>query len=427
MPNIRAALAWRIKPLRRKFNAIAAFVWRRLLVRTTVIAVTGSVGKTTTKELLRAILAAHAPTVWSFGNDNLRRFGSLEATILRARPWHRFLVMEAGVERPGDMTAAAHLIKPDVAVVLDVKRCHTNVFKKLENIAAEKSEIVRHLPRNGTAVLNADNAFVADMAGLTRAHTVTYGQAESAGLRLLDARSRWPERLTLRVAQGDNEYEVRTRLVGEHWSGAVLAALATATSCGVPLEAAIATVATVEPFWARMQPISLPNSGATLIRDEWNGSIDTFETAFNAMADATAARKVFVLSDYSDTSTKLRSRASRLGRRAGEIGDLAIFLGDYADRSAEAARSAGLDEDRAHAFFSIDAALDFLRTELRAGDLVLLKGQASHHLSRLYLGLLADIECKTLTCSRQVLCDQCEYLGLTWQPGLQELVLSPSA
>lgn len=422
MERIRHAIAWRIKPLRRRLNVLAAFLWRRMLVRTRFIAVTGSVGKTTTKELLRAILSRRAATVWSFGNDNLRRFGSPEATILRARPWHRFAVLEAGIERPGDMQSVAKLVKPDVGLVLDVKRCHTNAFKTIENIAAEKSELVRNLGPRSTAVLNADNPYVAMMAPLARGKVVTFSSAEGSQLRLLNASSQWPERLRLRIACDRQEYEIRTRLVGEHWSTAVLAALTTATTCGVPLQEAIAAVEEVEPFWARMQPVTVPSCGAIVIRDEWNGSIDTFEAAFKVMEHASAARKIVVLSDYSDTSTKLRSRASRLGRRAAQIAELVIFVGDYADRSVAAAISEGVGQDNARGFVTIRAALAFLKSELRDGDLVLLKGQANHHLSRLYLGLLGDIECTRLSCARQVLCDQCEYLGLSWQPAFQGVV-----
>lgn len=426
MYRIQEVIAWRLKPLRRRVRALAAFVWRRTQRRTRFIAIGGSVGKTTTKELLRAILARHASTVWSHGNDNLRRFGSPEATLLRVRPWHRFAVLEAGIERPGDMASVVRLIKPDIGLMLDVKRCHTNAFKSIENIAAEKGQLVRNLRPHSIAVLNLDNPYVAEMAATARCQVVGFGSGQDAQFRLLEARSRWPERLTLRIAVDGVEHEVRTRLVGVHWATAVMAAVTTAVSCGVPLTQAIAAVGDVEPFWARMQPLTLPSNGAIVIRDEWNGSIDTLDAAVEVMKEAKAQRKIAVLSDYSDTSTKLRGRANRLGRRAAEFADLMVFVGEYAERSAASAVAAGTAKENARSFVTIDAALAFLKSELRRGDLVLLKGQANHHLSRLYLGLLGDIGCTRLACPRQVLCDQCEYLGLPWTPKLAGLMLNPA-
>jgi len=409
---LRDALIWRRTRIRRRWRPLAAYIWRRLLIRTTVIAVSGSVGKTTTKELLRTILEDHAPTAWSPGNDNLRKFGSPEATLLRARPRHQFIVVEAGVERPGDMASVIKLLKPDIGVMLDVKRCHTNTFKTIENLAAEKAELVRNLGAGSRVVLNLDNPHVAAMADAAPCEVIAFGSGTGARFRLLEARSRWPERLTLLIQLDGARYEVKTRLVGVHWATAVMAALTTAVVCGVPVEKAIAAIATVEPFWARMQPVALPGSGAVMIRDEWNGSVDTFEAAFKVMEEARAERKIVVVSDYSDTPSKLRTRANRLGRRGAEVADLLVFVGDYADRSVAAAVTDGFPQENARSAESVQSAVALLKSELRSGDLVLLKGQTSHHLSRIYLGLLGDIACSRMACSRQILCDACEHLGL---------------
>lgn len=401
---------------------MSAFVWRRLLLRTKFVVISGSVGKTTTKEILAAILESHYPTARTPGNCNHRKFGGPEATILSVRPWHRFAVIEVGIERPGDMASVARLVKPDIALMLEVKRCHTNVFKTVEAIAEEKGALIEALPAQGIAVLNQDNPHVANMIDRSKARAVGFGRGQQAQLRLLDMQCAWPSRLTLKVEMDGKRYDVNTRLVGKHWSTAIMAALTAATVCGVPLEQAIETVGTIEPFWARMQPMTLPGSNAVLIRDEWNGSIDTFEAAFEFMADARAKRKIVVLSDYSDTTTKLRVRANRLGRRVTGFSDMAIFVGEYAERSAAAAIEDGFPEDQVHCFVTMDATSEFLRAELREGDLVLLKGQANHHLSRIYLGLLGNVTCTTLSCSRQILCDRCDNLGMSWKPELKDLM-----
>lgn len=419
----RKALRRRRKQARR----LAAFVWRRLLFRTTFVVVAGSVGKTTTKELLAAILQRHAPTARTPGNWNHSKFGGPEATLLSVRPRHRFAVIEAGIERPGDMAAAARLLKPDVALMLDVKRCHTNVFKHVEAIAEEKGRLLEALRPAAIAVINQDNPLVTAMLDRCRARAVAFGRSSDAQIRLLDAHCRWPGRLEMSVEAQGQRYEIRTRLVGEHWAHSVLAALSVASVCGMSLPEAIRTVETIEPFWARMQPVTLPGSGAVLIRDEWNGSIDTFDAAFAFLEQARAGRKVIVTSDYSDSSAKLRSRANRLARRVAAIADMAVFVGEYAQRSAATALSEGMRPDQVGSFESLAAATGFLKQNLRHGDLVLLKGQSNHHLSRIYLGLLGPVSCTTLSCSRQILCDRCDELGMAWRPEFDGIMAPPEA
>jgi UDP-N-acetylmuramoyl-tripeptide--D-alanyl-D-alanine ligase len=404
-----------------------AYAWRRRLRATTWVAISGSVGKTTTKELLGAILAAQGPTARTPGNWNLRKTGGVPATILRTRPAHRYAVVETSIQDPGDMAPVARLIKPDVAVMLAIKRCHTNKFRTLEAIAAEKARLLQALPPSGYAVINQDNPHIAAMAQSLRCRVIRFGSGADCDLRLLAAESRWPDRLRLQIEADGGRHAVRTRLVGTHWAPTVLASLATARACGVPLASAIATLGAVEPFWARMQPVTLPDSGATVLRDEWNGSVDTFEPAFKVMAEATAPRKWLVLSDFSDTMKKRRARAKQLGGKAAELADGAVFVGDYADRSAEAAVRAGLSPARVRHVVSPAGAVAFLKGELRAGDLVLLKGQTSHHLSRVYLGLLGEVRCDRLTCPMQILCDTCSELGMAWGPELHGLMAEPDS
>ncbi|HEY9149996.1 MAG TPA: UDP-N-acetylmuramoyl-tripeptide--D-alanyl-D-alanine ligase [Gammaproteobacteria bacterium] len=412
--------------LRKQLLIATAYLWRRLLFNTTFIAITGSVGKTTTKEFLSDILAQHYPVMKTPGNANLRRFKGLEETILKTRPWHRYAVVELGIEKPGDMASAARFLKPDMAVVLDIKHCHTNVFKSLESIAEEKSQLVKALDKGDCAVLNKDNNHVAAMAAVTKARIISFGTHEQAEFRMLNATSRWPERLTLAVSHNNNHYKVETRLIGTHWSNTIMASLAAAHECGISIPDAIKAIRTIEPFWARMQPITLPNK-ATIIRDDWNGSIDTFEVALQFLQDAEATRKIVVFSDFSDSRKKLRSRANYLGKIAATHADHAVFVGDYADRSTQSAIEAGMDPESVHDFFNLSDAIDFLKKELREGDLVLIKGQANHHLSRIYLGLLGDVTCSLPSCSKQILCDRCPDLGFEWTHDMAPFRAAPGS
>lgn len=419
----RKSLVWILK---RRMSVPAAYVWRRLLIKTTFIAISGSVGKTTTKEFLADMLDRRYPTVRTPGNWG-GKFGGIEFTILKARPWHRFVVVEIGIETPGQMRSYVKLVKPDIALMLGVKHCHTNAFKTIEAIAEEKAQLLYGLRHNGCAVINQDDAHVAEMASNLDRKIIRFGSEAGVDFRLHSAESRWPNRLTVEIEANGRVYKIVTRLVGEHWTPTIMASLATATLCGVPIETAVDTMGSIEPFWARMQPITLLDSGATIIREDWNGSIDTFETAFKVMKDADASRKIVVFSDFSDSKKKLRRRANYLGQVAARLADVAIFVGEYADQSVKAAISEGFDPESAHGFFSIAATTDFLRDELRNGDLVLIKGQANHHLSRIYLGLLGEVKCTKPSCSKQILCDRCPELGFKWRPELKDYMAAPGS
>lgn len=412
--------------LSRRLMILGAFVWRRLLFNTTFIAITGSVGKTTTKEFLSDILEHEFAVMRTPGNWNLRRFKGLESTILRTRPWHRYAVIELGTEKPGDMASAARFLGPDIAVVLDIKHCHTNVFKSLDSIADEKSQLLKYLRGRGCAVLNQDNPHIAAMTVSPGTRVLRFGKDEQVDLRLLNAESRWPERLKLVILFKGNRHEVETRLAGTHWVNTIMASLATANHCGIAMPDALEIIRSIEPFWARMQPVTLPNK-ATIIRDEWNGSIDTFEPALQFLKDARADRKIVVFSDFSDSKKKLRTRANYLGRIAAEHAELAVFVGDYADRSAQSALEAGLAREAVHDFFSLADATRFLKDELRAGDLVLIKGQANHHLSRIYLGLLGEVSCSRPSCPKQILCDRCPELGFEWTEAMRPYRAAPNS
>lgn len=422
------ALREKIKGKVKKHSYIvAAYVWRRLLFKTTFVAVSGSVGKTTTKEFLSDILEQRYPTVRTPGNWNIRKASGIEATILRARPWHRFAVVEIGIEKPGDMRSAAKFLKPDIALMLGVKHCHTKVFKTLEAIAEEKSLLLHNLEDQACAVINQDDPLVSNMASNLKCKVIRFGSDNDADFRLCDSASCWPNRLMLEIEVDKVTHKIASRLVGTHWTPTIMASLAAASYCGVPVEEAIRTIESIDPFWARLQPITLPSYGATFLRDDWNGSIDTFEKAFKVLEEADASRKIVVFSDYSDSMKKLRARANHLGRVAARIADLAIFVSDYADRSVSAAIAEGLPPEQAHAFFSISDATEFLRHALRKGDLVLIKGKTSHHLSRVYLGLLGEIKCSIPSCSRQILCDRCPELGLEWRPELNDYMAAPDS
>lgn len=377
------------------------------MVRTAVIAITGSVGKTTTRECLAAILSARVPTLETLHNQN-DSIG-VPRTILRMRPWHRVAVIEMGAGEPGAMRRNARLVRPDVAIVLAVAATHTDVFDTLDDTAAEKAQLLAAVPRRGLAILNADDARVRRMGDGCRCRVETFGRSAASDAWADEVSARWPARLTLRAHIAGATQRVETRLVGAHWVNGILAALLAARAHGIALADAADAVATVEPFTARMQPVRLPN-GATVIRDEMNSSPDTWRAALAVLRESPARRRVLVASDLSDSRKKPRVRYRELGDFAAEAADVALFIGENARFAVKRAVANGMDPSSVEGVLDVRAAAERLASLLQDGDVALLKGRATHHLSRVLFAQFGGIACWKTRCRKRIACDVCEEL-----------------
>ncbi len=389
-----------------------AFIWRRMLIRTTFIAVTGSLGKTTAKELIAEVLSSQAPTARSFRNQNSGLL--LALNVLRARPWSRFAVIEVAGSRPGMMRPAAYLLRPDAAVILPVLRTHTDAFQNLDEHAREKEVLLNYVKRDGFAVLNGDDPRVLAMAKKARCSVVTVGSSPNFDLWASNAVSKWPDRLTFDVTDHIGKHlRVSTRLVGKHWLPSVLAALSTAQRLGIELTVAAEKLALAQPFPGRLQPVALP-SGALLLRDDYNASIDTVEAGLKVLEEATAARRWLVMTDLTGLGRQ-RHRPYRLrflADRASKTADAVVFIGESAEYGRRRAIRAGIPPRMAHGFQTLLDASTFLASALGPGDLVLLKGRTTDHVARLYFALLGPIKCWKGRCTKRMLCDICWKLGV---------------
>jgi UDP-N-acetylmuramoyl-tripeptide--D-alanyl-D-alanine ligase len=390
-----------------KLLYLLAYIWRRLLFRTTFIAITGSVGKTTTKECIAAIFSAHFRTAKTLYNQN--DFHGVPRTILRVRPWHRFAVVEIGSGRPGMVRTLSRLVRPHIAIVLAIARAHAKFFKTLDETAREKAQILETLSPEGLAILNADDPRVGKMRDSCERRVKMFGRSPGLGLWADEVSSKWPARLTLRVQTESETQWVKTNLVGEQWVNSILASLLAARSCGIPLRTAATDLERVKPFAARMQPVSLP-SGATILRDESDGLPDTLEAALKVLKESYTARRVLVMSDISDSREKPRDRLRKLGKVASQVSDLAVFIGEYGHHAVKAAIGSGMKPECVLDFKDLYRAALYLQSELRSGDLVLLKGRATDHLSRVFFTQFGPIGCWKTKCRKTFVCDFCEDL-----------------
>lgn len=419
---IRQEVVARVLARARRPLCALAFVWRRLLVRTTFVAITGSLGKTTAKDCVAACLAVRFPTVCAPGSYNSD--ARLALSVLGVRPWHRYAVFEVSAGTPGAMARRMAFVRPDVAVVLGVARTHTTRFATLEAYAREKARLVEALRPGGVAVLNADDARVAAMAPPAGCVARRFGVHADADTRGEIVGARWPERLALRVSCDGQTETVRTQLIGEHWAPVVLASLAVACHAGVPLREAATSLRQVPPIAGRLLPVRLP-SGATVLRDDYHAAVDTLEAALRVLADAEAKRRILLVTDFSDFGRNRKQRLRWLGPAAARSADLAIFVGERAAYGGRRAVEAGMEPDRVRAFATLEETAGFLRSELGPGDLLLLKGRTSDHAARVFHALLGPIACWKTACRRGILCDGCWELGARIEDSRRAAIVAP--
>jgi UDP-N-acetylmuramoyl-tripeptide--D-alanyl-D-alanine ligase len=398
--------------LKRSFPVlyVLAFIWRRLLVRTKVIAITGSLGKTTAKECLAVVLASQGRTFRSYRNQNAPIAVALN--ILRIRPWHRYAVLEVAGADPGLMRRSAPLARPDVAIILNVLRTHTTAFADLAQHAIEKEQLLDALRPNGSAVLNDDDPLVSAMGKRTPSRVYRFGTGPGTDYRVSQVSAQWPGRLSFVLHHGTFSQAIDTQLVGAQWVASAAAVITAAVALGIDLGRAADALKKAEPFAGRMQPALLPN-GAIVLRDDYNASIDTIEASLRVLEESKADRRVLVITDMSDFGRNRKQRLKYLAGRSAQVSDVALFIGELADYGKRRAVEAGLSPAMVHAFPSLRSAAEFLRTELRPGDLMLLKGRTTDHAARIFFAQLGQVACWKTDCDKRMLCDTCWELGMT--------------
>jgi len=344
----------------------------------TVVAVTGSNGKTTTKNLLRAAFAAVGETVAPAGSFN-NEVGA-PISMLRVTEGTRFLVVEMGADAIGEIDDMVHrLVMPDIAIVLKVGLAHVGMFGGPEAIFRAKSELVRDLPETAIAVLNGDDARVAQMAGLTRATVHWFGSAEwtASGVEVtIDG-------TVFTLHHEDRAWPVRLPIIGEHHVTNALAAIAAADAAGVPPEVSVPAIegSTGAERW-RMERLEGPD-GVTIINDAYNASPDSTSAALRTLAELTRGRRraVAVLGHMAELGDWSVEEHDRIGRQAVRLNiDLLVVVGPEARAMYLAAQHEGSWGGEAVYAPSPDAAYDVLRGLLRSGDVVLVKSSKSAEL-----------------------------------------------
>jgi UDP-N-acetylmuramoyl-tripeptide--D-alanyl-D-alanine ligase len=371
-------------------TALATAVARRL--PTTVIGITGSSGKTSTKDLLGSVLATAGPTIAPAGSAN-NELGH-PYTVLRADGDTRFLVLEMGARGIGHIRHLAQIAPPRIGVVLNVGTAHLGVFGTREAIAQAKGELVEALPADGVAVLNADDPLVLAMAGRTAARVTTFGESSGADVRAEGVALDELGRAAFTLRFGGDKAPVRLRFVGAHHVSNALAAASVAIAAGMPADAAAAALSDAAPSSRWRMEVSERTDGVVVINDAYNANPESTAAALRALATVAGnrhARSVAVLGTMAELGAAEQSEHEAIGRLAARLGIARVIaVGAPARPIRTAAALEGSWNGEADWVPDADAAIEALRAGLRAGDVVLVKASRAASLERVAIAIADD-------------------------------------
>jgi UDP-N-acetylmuramoyl-tripeptide--D-alanyl-D-alanine ligase len=379
IPNAKRVLLVVDDPMR-ALQQCASWWRRRQPAR--VLAVTGSVGKTTTKDLLANILSRHYRVLRTEGSFN-NELG-LPLTLLQLTAAHERAALEIGISEIGEMEAFATIAVPDVAIVTRVAPAHMQQFGDLDTVEREKGHLVAALPPGGVAVLNADDARVARMAERTGARVVTYGETADADVRATEVTPRGHDGLAFRLHRGGHSEPVFVKLSGRHFTTAALAAAAAAFDEGCTWDEVIAGLAENVRV-RRLQPVPLAG-GVVLLDDSFNASPAATVAALDVLA-ACRGRRWAVLGDMLEFGAAAAAAHREVGRHVPGRADELVLVGELAAGIGQGALEAGFPASLLHVCQSNSAALDLLRARLAPGDFVLVKGSHSTRMDEIVRGL----------------------------------------
>ena len=352
---------------------------------TRVISITGSNGKTSTKDATALLLGRLAPTLKTEGNLNTET--GVPVTLLRLKPEHQFAVIEMGAQWVGEIEALCKIAPPDITIVTVVGPEHLEFFGSMEGVIQAEGEAVEALRADGVAVLNDDDPAVHEMAKRTPARVVTYGHRPGAMVRAEDVAGDVLRGQRFTLAHGERRAPVNLHMPGRHAVTTALAAAAVALTCGLDIGTAASSLSEIRPAKRRGE-IKMAIGGATLVDDTYNANRQSAEAALDLLRRAAVendGKRWFVFGDMLELGTYSRDEHAAVGRAAASAVDELVLVGADVAATAEAALAAGMAPERVHLYAaSLDdkprlaearlAAASFVRERLSPHDVILVKG-----------------------------------------------------
>ncbi len=351
-----------------------------------VVGITGSAGKTTTKELTAHLLAGTLRV--GMTQANLNTITGVPQSILMTRPPIDVFVAEVAMSQQGEIRELCEVITPDIGVLLNVGRAHIGLLGSQENIAHAKGEIFESLPASGHAVCNADDPLACGEVARSRAPVVWFGCSDHADIRG-EIRSAPHEQLRLTISDSSASVTVDTPLVGHHFAYNVLAAIAVGRILEVPLEMLAERLSTFQVPGQR-GTVRSTRMGASLIDDSYNSSTPAVLAALDVLAGSPSRERIAVIGDMLELGTFAVEDHESVGKKAASAATRLLAVGEYAEAVARGAREEGMPEDCIVCARDADEACDVAKSWDAQDVTFLVKGSHGVHLETVVAALTGE-------------------------------------
>ena len=349
-----------------------------------VAAVTGSSGKTTTKEMLAGILALTGPGLKTEGNFN--NLIGLPHTIFRFQPDHRWAVLEMGMSARGEIARMAEIALPHLGIITNIGPAHLETLHGLDGVARAKGELFAGLPAGGTAVINADDERVAALPVANGVRRLFYGTAIEAEVRGEEI-SVGEEGVSFRLVLSSGTWDISLRIAGRHNVHNALAAAAAAHALGVDGATVARGLQTFRPAKGRMETVRFAD-GTVLLEDTYNANPLSVKAALSALDEMGGnGRRIAVLGDMLELGSEAAAFHREVGAAAVPRADFLLLIGEMAAETAAGARASGMVPGRVLIFPSHEAATAALREILEPGDRILVKGSRGMRMEKVCAAL----------------------------------------
>lgn len=362
--------------------------WHRTRLTCPVIGITGSTGKTTTKDMLRSVIERDRRVVATEGNRN-NELG-VPLTVLAADPATEALIVEMGMRGLGEIAELATVAQPTMGLVTNVGTSHIEFLSTEESVADAKGELIASLPANGVAFLNGDDAYSDRIEKVSHARVRRYGLSDWCDVRAEDIVSDDESHASFTLVAGAERLDIALSVPGRHNVYNALAAAAIALELGISADDIVEGLGDVRLSEMRMQVFETA-SGVTVINDAYNANPVSMRAAIETLLDMhTGARRVGVLGDMAELGSLTELAHFQLGELVGRRGvDIVVTVGKKSARIAEGARVGGIPAENVRSCATVEEAGEVLDDLLQPGDLVLVKASRVMGLERVVEGIMS--------------------------------------
>jgi len=360
---------------------------RRRMYRTPVVALTGSNGKTTTKEMISVCLETVFPTLKT--EANLNNLIGLPLTLLKLTEKERVVILEMGMNVPGEIRRLTEIAEPDVGLITNIQKVHLEGMGSLERIREEKGELFRRMRRDGTILVNQNDPHVIDLASEFSGQKITFGVEKSADVMAKEIRLRGAEGTSFKLILEGEKSEVSLPLLGRHFVPNALAAIGVASLFGIETKKAKEALERFRPFPMRMEVVHL-EGGKILINDAYNANPRSMEIALETLSEVKGkGRAIAVLGDMLELGDFTDEAHRQLGEKVKELSiDLLLTLGEKAALVVESAIRHGFESKRARVVESHSEGIEILKKMAQEGDWILVKGSRRLAMEKVVEGLI---------------------------------------